>query len=680
MDKFRETFAEEARELIVTLEEALLTLENNPEDKLQIQEVFRVMHSLKGGSGMFGFNKIEELTHDLETIYDLIREGEFKVSTPILDVTLKTVDHFTALLSDIECEEDGNKANHEAINTSIKEILKTIDSNDLSVEANVKTQTEHSECWKTYLVSVVPGKDIFKNGTNPQFLIEDILDLGKGKAFARTSKIPIFEKLNPHDCYIHWDVILSTQEDDNAIQDVFIFVEDECEVKVEKICDYNLVEVANIKSLETEDEKSFTKTLKAIAKENAPAENETAKQTIATSKEKSKVKTSSVSSIRVASDKLDDLMNLVSELVTSQAGLSLYSEENQDDRLEVISENIEKLSRQLRDTAFSMTLVPLDNIFYRFQRLIRDLSAQLGKSVEFNTNGGDTDLDKTIIEALTDPLMHLLRNCLDHGIESNEERKAQSKTEKGKITLNAYHSGANVHILVKDNGKGINPDIIKAKAIEKGIIEEGKELSRQEILDLLFTPGFSTATKITDVSGRGVGMDVVKRNITDLRGEVYLSSKLGKGTTVEIVLPLTLSIIDGLLVKLDETHYVIPLSAVEKCHEIEYKTLHKNFNQLIELDGAQIPFLNLRNEFSASKDTDPQFSQVIVIHNEGAKIGVCLDEIVGEYQAVLKPVGKYYSSQEYVSGATILGDGTIALVLDTYKIIDQKVKQKNLVV
>lgn len=676
MDIYRETFTEEARELIVTLEEALLTLENNPEDRSQIQEVFRVMHSLKGGSGMFGFLKIEELTHDLETIYDLIREGKLKVTTQILDVTLKTVDHFTALLTDTECQEKNNITNHTTIIASIKEILKVIDIKNTETEEKTETVKKDTESWTTYLISVTPNKDIFKNGTNPLFLIEDLLDSGDGKAYARTSKIPRIEKLNPQECYTSWDIILSTQEDEKAIQDIFIFVDDECTVKIDKVCEYNLVKTDDLKSLETESEKTFGKTVKALAKNK-----KVAGQTLTETKEETlNSKIGTVSSIRVASDKLDDLMNLVSELVTSQAGLSLYSEENQDDRLEVISENIEKLSRQLRDTAFSMTLVPLDNIFYRFQRLIRDLSAQLGKSVEFNTNGGDTDLDKTIIEALTDPLMHLLRNCLDHGIESNEERKAQSKTEKGKITLNAYHSGANVHILVKDNGKGINPDIIKAKAIEKGIIEEGKELSRQEILDLLFTPGFSTATKITDVSGRGVGMDVVKRNITDLRGEVYLSSKLGKGTTVEIVLPLTLSIIDGLLVKLDETHYVIPLSAVEKCHEIEYKTLHKNFNQLIELDGAQIPFLNLRNEFSASKDTDPQFSQVIVIHNEGAKIGVCLDEIVGEYQAVLKPVGKYYSSQEYVSGATILGDGTIALVLDTYKIIDQKVKQKNLVV
>lgn len=681
MKNMNAVYMEEAHELLKRLEDALLQLESNTENKDVIEEVFRVMHTLKGNSSMFGLNEIASFVHNLETIYDNVREGKIKVSKVLLDITLKSLDHLNEIVEDLKIDDEKNKQNNAQLTKDILAFIENSGGDEIESTASL----EVAQNTFTYHVYFKPGIEVLKNGTNPLFLIDELCNLGKSFVVPHLNFKGNIIDFDPTTLLFSWDIFIETTSEQNSLRDVFVFIEDESEIDITNLGSKKLLNaerfIEEMQSFVFSPDRIERETIeKFLSKIDETPEIEI-EQPLAKVEalNKSIQKEKAISSIRVTSDKLDELMNLVSELVTSQAGLSLYFKENQDDRLEVISENIEKLTRQLRDTAFSMTLVPLNSIFYRFQRLVRDLSNQLGKEIELVTNGGDTDLDKTIIDALTDPLLHLLRNCIDHGIESNEERKKLGKTEIGRISLNAYYSGANVHILIKDNGKGIDPTIIRAKAIEKGIIDESTDLTKKEILDLIFTPGFSTAKEITDVSGRGVGMDVVKRNINDLRGDVHISSEIGKGTTVEIILPLTLSIIDGLLVKLDKTHYVIPLSAVEKCHEIEYDVLKKNFNKLIKLGNEQIPFLNLRKEFTASRNNDPKFSQVIVIQNEDAKIGVCVDEIVGEYQAVLKPIGKYYNNQDFISGATILGDGTIALVLDTYKIIEKKVKQKNLV-
>lgn len=683
MENMNAVYMEEANDLLTRLEDALLQLESNAEDMDVIEDVFRVMHTLKGNSSMFGLNEIAQFIHNLETIYDNVRERKIKITKTLLDITLKSMDHLKEIMNDLNIEDEDNKKNNSDLTQEILDFINN-EVGEVVVESSSELELTQDKLTLTYHIYFKPGIQVMKNGTNPLYLLDELDQLGKCFSIPHFSFEGDIVDYDPTLSSLSWDIFLETKSDENTIKDVFVFIEDESDIEITCLASTNLLNskefLAEMESYMLSSERIDMNTINNYKSQVVQIEKILDKPQLKEDQpKKMSKKDKNISSIRVGSDKLDDLMNLVSELVTSQAGLSLYFEENQDDRLEVINENIEKLTRQLRDTAFSMTLVPLNNVFFRFQRLVRDLSNQLNKDVEFITDGGDTDLDKTIIDALTDPLLHLIRNCIDHGIETNEERKKLGKTEKGKISLNAYYSGANVHILIKDNGKGIDPSQIRAKAIEKGIINEGIELTRQETLDLIFSPGFSTAKEITDVSGRGVGMDVVKRNIANLRGEVHLSSELGKGTVVEIVLPLTLSIIDGLLVKLDNTHYVIPLSAVEKCHEIRYDFLHKNFNKLIELDGDQVPFLNLRSEFATSRENDPDFSQVIVIHNEEAKIGICVDEIVGEYQAVLKPVGKYYNNQEYISGATILGDGTIALVLDTFKIIEIKVKQKNLV-
>ena len=669
MDNFKKKFIEEATDLIENLEKSLLALEQNPNDSGLIQQVFRVMHTLKGNSSMFGFDLIDTYTHDLETVYDLIRSNKLSVNREVLDVTFASVDHLKLLLDETNYKDPDFITLH---NSLISRVSKLINQNtevrEVVVEKEVPTVTVKEEF--TYYIRFEPFSDIFKNGTNPLYLIDEIYSLGKAKVFAHLNKIPLLNELDPSLCYTYWEIILVTNADISSISEVFIFVEGESKIEIQRIFEEDLlINEFFVKELEriakVQKDIGFASTMRTAAEAKKRALQDKA---ASIKREKVGVKDSSISSIRVSSEKLDVLMNLVSELVTTQARLSLFAEQNSMAGLTGIAENVQKLSRQLRDIAFSIVLIPIETMLTRFQRLVRDLSSELKKDVVFITEGADTELDKTIIESLSDPLMHIIRNSLDHGIEDTHERIKKGKPKQGKIALKAYYSGANVHIEISDDGAGIDPEKIRDKAIAKGIISPDKKLSQKEILELVFLPGFSTAKKVTDVSGRGVGMDVVKRKIADIRGEVELESEVGIGTTITIKLPLTLSIIDGLLVKVDETHYVIPLAAVDKIYAVERAKIVDTYNNVLVLDGKQISFFNVRKEFEL-EESKQAIEQVIVVNFDDTRVGLIVDYVVGEYQAVLKPLGKHYKRQEIISGATILGDGSIALVLDTNKII-----------
>lgn len=676
MDQFQAKFIEEANDLIATLEKTLLALEQNTEDKSLVEKVFRVMHTLKGNSSMFGFEKMGAVTHHLETIYDFIREGKRPVTKDLLTVTFTSLDHFKVLLTDPHLSDAHAAIIHEQLLEQIHNLINqkeasAVKSDGQHSEQVLKEATDSAEV-NTYYILFLPHADILANGTNPLYLLDELCSLGTAEVVSHLQHIPDLDSLDISKCYSYWEIYLASQADKNALKDVFIFVEDECEIKIDKLSGRNLLK-----------DKAFSDRIAAQQRTQANTNLGELQQYIVQLELSHKKKTEEqlasipkeqvVSSIRVASEKLDDLMNLVSELVTTQARLSLFSEQNSIPELVAIAENVEKISRQLRDNTFSICLVPLENILIRFQRLVRDLSTELNKDIILVTEGADTELDKSMIESLADPLLHILRNSIDHGIENTEIRLQKGKPAQGKILLKAFYSGTNVHIEISDDGAGINPEKIRSKAISRGLISPDAILSEKEVMDLLFLPGFSTAEKITDVSGRGVGMDVVKRKIADLRGEVLLQSKVDTGTTITIKLPLTLSIIDGLLVKIEETHFVIPLSVVDKCFEAKHTQLVDTFNNLITLDGEKVPFFYLRNEFSMSHNK-AAIEQIVVIKYAGKRVGLTVDAIIGEYQAVLKPLGKMYKKQEHISGATILGDGTIALVMDINKMINQFVK------
>lgn len=382
-----------------------------------------------------------------------------------------------------------------------------------------------------------------------------------------------------------------------------------------------------------------------------------------------KIRATKISSIRVDSERIDQFMNLVSELVTTQASLALFSKKEQHSELDQINENMQKLTRDLRDLAFTIALIPIEQVVTRFQRLVRDLSKELNKDIDFIIEGTDTELDKNIIECLTDPILHILRNAVDHGIETSEKRKKLGKAEKGKIIFKAFYSGANVHIQIHDDGAGMDSEKIKQKAIEKKLIDPEAQLSKKDILDLTFLPGFTTSKNVTGISGRGVGMDVVKRKIAEIRGAIELDSELNVGTTITIKLPLTLSIIDGLLVSVDTEKYLIPLSAIQKIFPIQHHELVDNFNRTIELDEKLVPYFYLRDEFCVIDDEITN-ENAILIRYEDKEVALIVDSVIGEYQAVLKTLGKHFKKQEMISGATILGDGSVALVMDTNMLVN----------
>jgi two-component system, chemotaxis family, sensor kinase CheA len=739
MDQFKQKAIEEAYELIADLEASLLVLEDNSDDKNHISKVFRIMHTLKGNSAMFGFDYIAEYTHHIESIYDLVRNDKLKLNKDIFDLTLSSVDHLNLLLEDVNLAEEANKTRHTAklgelmsfvkkINTLIESGVTFIDldagkapqeSAPVPVTAAKEIETSKVEEPKapesskveekiaeaieieevkekqfTFLVTINPHKELLQLGTNPVFLFDDLAELGQAETFAEIITDSIdFTPLNPTECHVIWRVFVSTTQGIDAIKDVFIFVESDCDLDIKQISEdtiferkdysndiYKILEITETKSL-LDLQYLFETNVKPTVKETKPTKVskstvEEPKQDISVpvvaevklEKTSTAAKDAAATSIRVPSERLDTLMNLVSELVTTQARLSMFAETSDNTEVTAIAENVQKLTRQLRDIAFNICLVPIQNLLTRFQRLVRDLSAELKKDVELYIEGSETELDKSMIENLSDPIMHILRNSLDHGIELPEVREKLGKPKKAAIHIRAYYSGANVIIQITDDGAGIDLEKVRNKAISKGLVSAEANLSKKDIIDLLFLPGFSTAEKITGVSGRGVGMDVVRRKIMDIRGEVDVDSKQGAGTSISIRLPLTLSIIDGLLVEIDAVSYIIPLSVVDKCYAVEHTKIETAYNNIIVLDGEQIPFYYMREEFNCQSAT-PRTEQIIIVRFEEHRIGIVIDTIIGEYQAVLKPLGKMYKKQDIISGASILGDGTIALVLDSNKII-----------
>jgi len=684
MENFRRKFIEEASESINNLEEALLELEVSPDNNKLIQKVFRVMHSLKGSGAMFGFEKISEFTHHLESLYDLVRNNKLALSKELFNITLLSVDHIKLLLNNEPLNSELMVV-HDNINKKIIDFFAQVQVNELnetdvelvlnSIDENVEKfiPEQVSGSVASFYIKFEPFSGIFENGTNPLFLLDELAASGTVFTIVNTSQVPDIQSISPITCYTAWELVLVTDKTEDFIRDIFIFVESDSNLIINNFYEGDIFQKENV-AAKLEYFRNHTKKINIndLLKNNEPVVEKIniikKNDFVEIKNETNNQKENIISTIRVSSDKLDHLMNLVSELVTTQARLSLYAEKNRENELIAIVEDVQKLSRQLRDNAFDICLIPVESMLTRFRRLVRDLSNELGKEVDFITEGTDTELDKTIIEGLMDPLLHIIRNSIDHGIENEQDRLKLSKPKIGKILFKAFYSGASVVIEISDDGRGIDIDGVRSKAIENKLITHDSVLSDKELLNLVFIAGFSTAKTVTGLSGRGVGMDVVRRKIDEIRGNVEINSKKNIGTTITIKLPLTLSIIDGLLINISETKYIIPLSVVEKIYEVLHYRVEKAFNNIIVLDGTQFPFLNLRKEFLI-KDAPPSQEQMVMVKYEDKLMGILVDSVIGEYQAVLKPLGRHFKEQEIISGATILGDGTVALVMDTNKII-----------
>jgi len=692
-DKHKEAFKEEAKELLFELETSLLELEANPGDADLVGRVFRALHTIKGSGAMFGFDDISSFTHDIEGVMDHVRDGKVSVSRELIDLVLAAKDHIREMLlantTDVQADMDHANEITEAI-------WKLVPGGAGKSKAKKKKETEKSDASIipekrsiiTYRIRFRPQKDIFKFGINPVPLLNELRELGTCKIVAHTDNIPKLKGYDPESCYTYWDIILTTNRGIDAIRDVFMFVEDQSEITIDVIDDTGMTEdgidykklgeiLVERGDLNNDDLRKALSMHGKIGERLVdsgmidPGKVESAlleQQQVRDVREK-RSREEAISSIRVASAKLDKLVDLVGELVTVQAQLTQKTLAGNDPGLVLISEEVERLVTELRDNTMEIRMVPIGTTFSKFRRLVRDLSDELGKRVEMRTAGGETELDKTVIEKLNDPLVHIVRNCIDHGIESPGARKKAGKVESGTISLSAVHSGSDVIIKITDDGAGIDPQTVKARAIEKGLIPEGSELDEKEIYSLILTPGFSTSKDVTSVSGRGVGMDVVKRAMDDLRATVEVDSMHGIGTTVTLKLPLTLAIIEGLLINVGDDRYVFPLSVVEECVELSRGDVERAHGRnLVKVRGEIVPYIRLREWFLIHGEL-PDIEQVVIIRQEDKRVGFAVDKVIGEHQTVIKSLGRYYKDVKGLSGATILGDGGVALILDIAQLV-----------
>lgn len=699
MDQFQQKFVEEALEHVEKLEENLFELENHQEDydPELIQSIFRSMHTIKGSGMMFGFEDLSKFTHNFETIYDLIRNDKLKVTKDIVDLSFESLDYIRKLLDIGEgklTDPDEIAELNDFINRIVKHFPEgttlTKGKAEREAEEKAKKEAEAAKAGpKNYLVTIEPMESLLENGTNPLYTIDDLTALGEWKTVAFTNKVEPFNKFKPLAMKISWQVLLHTEQDAvNDILDNFIFIEDECKVDIAELPagDYlnnedklpELLKNAaeNAKPLTPADFEQFKQAAPAPAPEPvkeepaAPAPSPEGAAAKKADKAAPKKEEAKIATMRVASSKIDELVNAVSELVTMQAQLNLLAEKQGVPALSAIAEQMEKTTRALRENAFSLSLIPLGGELVRFQRLVRDLSNNLKKNLEFVVEGGEIELDKNIIEHLTDPLMHMIRNSGDHGIELPEERIAKGKDPKGTIRLKAFYSGSSVIIQLSDDGKGMDPEKIFKKAVEKGVVDANAKLNKKEILNLIFASGFSTAEKVSDVSGRGVGMDVVKSKIAEIRGEVTIDSEVDKGTTFTLDLPLTLSIIDGLLTKVNGEQFIFPLSNIERIlSPKEVKFNHSGIGNFFEYNGEQSMYIELNSMFY-QMDTLMDTSKIIMVRSGDKHVGIVVDQIIGEYQIVVKPLGRFLRRIDMISGASVMGDGSLSLIIDTTRLVN----------
>ena len=669
----REVFLAEANELLDRLETTLLDLGDRPDDSALIDTAFRALHTIKGSGAMFGFDQVAAFTHDFETAFDLVRRGEVPTSADLVNVSLSAKDYIRTLI-----EDPGATAPviGEAILAELERLVsraKTPSEPASAPEPEVPGPDCAPAGWR---IGIAFAPEVLRNGTNPLALLDELRELGPCTVVPRLDDLPDLAALDPEHLVLGWDVTLRGSATREAIEDVFLFVRDDM-----------VLTLAPLDAVEPEPAPAPTPAVAAAsAPVPVPAPERPAPAPAATSAITPAAKAATTpaakpatkaerrgqarnseprvsSTMRVEAERLDELLDRVGELVIAQARLSQLAGLHADGGLHTIAEEIERLSAQLRDTTMSIRMVPIGALFSRFRRLVHDLSGDLGKPVTFVTDGEETELDKTVIERLADPLVHLIRNAIDHGIEDPARRSASGKNATGRITLSAEHVGGQVHVTVRDDGAGLDAARIRAKAEERGLVAPGVPLTDQQVYQFLFAPGFSTAQQISALSGRGVGMDVVKRTIEALRGSIDITTEPGAGTALVLRLPLTLAIIEGLLIRVGEGRYVLPLAAVEECVELPEDGRGERGRDFLNIRGDLVPFLRLRSLFAAPGAPDP-YQKVIIVSVGETRFGLVADQILGNHQTVIKSLSKLHADVATFSGATILGDGTAALIID----------------
>ncbi|KAF1685631.1 chemotaxis protein CheA [Pseudoxanthomonas broegbernensis] len=641
LQRFHATYFEESREGLDAMEAGLLALEGGSLDPEVVNSVFRAAHSIKGGAATFGFEKMASLTHVLETLLDEIRSGKRALAASAVDAMLGSVDVLRALLAEAEHGKPADPAAVAAVHARLEGEL------DGSAEAAAPEQAVEAEPegWK---IAFTPSPSLFMSGNDPLRILRELEHLGPLDVDANLERLPAFAQLDPLEACIAWDLGLRGKVPRSAIDDVFAWVVDDCELDIQP----QAAPVA-----EAADAVAAPAGLPAPGTPSAGAP---------VSAVPAGTHAEAESSIRVSVDKVDALINLVGELVITQAMLKQVSggmDPATSERLFAGLELLERNTRDLQEAVIGVRMLPVDAVFRRFPRLVRDLSTRLGKHVALRTVGEGTELDKGLIEKIADPLVHLVRNSIDHGLEMPEERRAAGKNETGTITLAASHQGGHIVIEVADDGRGLNRDRILAKAIERGLSVPENPTDAQ-VWDLIFQAGFSTADQVTDLSGRGVGMDVVRKNIQALGGEVQLESRHGHGTRVVIRLPLTLAILDGMVVSTGGEILILPLTHVLEALQPQPEEIRTvaGEGRVLRVRGEYLPMLSLSGHYGYHGDS--RESLVVVVEGDGQKLALEVEELVGQQQVVVKNLEKNYRRVPGISGATILGDGRVALIVD----------------
>jgi len=673
--KLYSIFVDESMERLSEIEDGLLQLEKSPADRELINTIFRAAHTIKGSSGSIGLKDISVFTHHIEEILDLIRQNELKPDKELINVLLNAADMIKEMVGCVaadtpfEFSRCGNLINR-------MEIIKR----DRDLASNAQEL-------KMFKIIFVPSTDLIKRGIDPLIIIDDLISIGEIISInANIDEVPELSDIDPENLYLRWDILLKTDKGVEEIKRVFEFVEDGSEIKILPVTSYEsempmgrvLINEGTVKAEDVKEALKVQKKVGEILIEQGKASPTDIQKALEkqSSKKIELFKNAVSSTIRVDLKKLDHLINIVGEMVIvhSMFQQTLMGNGNSaSGKFEHLFSQLQRIGKDIQESAMSLRMLPVGEVFQRFTRLVRELSISKNKNIELIIAGEDTELDKGVLEKIADPLVHLIRNSIDHGIETPDERLSKGKPANGTIYMSAYQMGDSVYIDVEDDGRGLNKEKIIQKAISKGVINSAQGLTDEQIYNLIFLPGFSTAESVTDVSGRGVGMDVVKKNIESLNGKVYIRTKEDAGTTISIKLPLTLAIIDGLTVLIGEDIFVIPITSVVESlrpGQNDIKTLSEK-GEVLNARGEYIPLIRLHEILGiAPWKKDPWNAIVIVTMHEGKKYSLLVDELLGEQPVVIKNLGTAMPKLQDIAGGTILGDGRVALVLDVPGIVE----------
>ena len=680
-------FLEDMDEQLSIMESTLLDISDIPLNEISkemINNIFRAMHTMKGNAGMFGYDVIIEFAHIAESLLDEIRNDRIKFTREILELMLLVKDHSKLLVEVYTNEKELNKKEKEHHDFLLKKLNGFFGSSNENEENIITNETKENEQeienesdsgLSAYKIVVTLKEDFFKTGMDIFTIIRYLDALGLIKDIKIFSdKIPSLSEMIPTNSYMKFEILYETSETKEEIIEAFEFVQEDIILNIEiNKKENSLVEISNLKN---DDKSELLNLQKEEIQESVKVENKKSTEPIIGTNDTKKISSNSLT-LKVDSQKIDKLINQISEMVIANSKITQFSLDMKNSELEEIVADMSEMLEEVRDGIMNIRMVQVGDSFAKFRRVVSDIAKSTGKEINFNILGGETELDKTVIEKISDPLIHMLRNSVDHGIETPQIRLENKKNEKGNITLKAYPDSGTIVIEIIDDGKGLDKEVLFNKAVEKGLIDKNKKLSDSEIYNLIFIPGLSTAQSISNISGRGVGMDVVKRNIEELMGNISIRSEKGVGTTISIRLPLTLAIINGFLVQSSNMKYIIPIDSIKECMELTKKR-DKELNDYgyITFRSSILPVLDLSVYFDESEHLVNTRKNIIAIKYGANEIGLKVDELFGEFQTVIKPLGDIFQNVRGISGGTILGNGEIALILDVQKLIEDKIIYK----